>query len=74
MGGNDKVWNDIKMFQMVDHCINNTRNTHFKQGRMLVAVLGPVIAMDPVLSASGWAGAFLIFSGDIFLTLRKAKR
>ena len=40
---------------------------------LLAAVLGPVIAMDPVLSASGWTGAFLIFSGNIFLTLRKAK-
>jgi len=41
---------------------------------LLAAVLGPIIAMDPVLSASGWAGAFLIFSGNIFLTLRRAKR
>jgi len=41
---------------------------------LLAAVLGPVVAMDPVLSASGWAGAFLIFSGNIFLTLRKAKK
>jgi drug/metabolite transporter (DMT)-like permease len=41
---------------------------------LLAAVLGPVIAMDPVLSTSGWAGAFLIFSGNIFLTLRKAKK
>ena len=41
---------------------------------LLAAVLGPVIAMDTALSASGWAGAFLIFSGNIFLTLRKAKR
>ncbi len=41
---------------------------------LLAAVLGPVIAMDPDLSASGWIGAFLIFSGNIFLTIRKAKR
>ena len=41
---------------------------------LLAAVLGPVIAMDPALSASGWAGAFLIFSGNIFLTLRRAKK
>ncbi|MBU0463753.1 MAG: DMT family transporter [Proteobacteria bacterium] len=41
---------------------------------LLAAVLGPVIAMDPALSVSGWIGAFLIFSGNIFLTLRKAKR
>lgn len=41
---------------------------------LLAAMLGPVIAMDPALSASGWAGAFLIFSGNIFLTVRKARR
>jgi len=41
---------------------------------LLAAVLGPVIAMDPALSISGWVGAFLIFSGNIFLTIRKARR
>ena len=41
---------------------------------LLAAVLGPVIAMDPALSASGWTGAFLIFAGNVYLTLRKAKR
>ena len=41
---------------------------------LLAALLGPVIAMDPALSASGWAGAFLIFSGNVFLALKKAKR
>ena len=41
---------------------------------LLAAVLGPVIAMDPALSALGWVGAFLIFSGNIFLTLRRAKK
>ena len=41
---------------------------------LLAAVLGPVIAMDPALSVFGWVGAFLIFSGNIFLTLRRAKR
>ncbi|WP_413909664.1 DMT family transporter [Desulfobacula sp.] len=41
---------------------------------LLAAVLGPFIAMDPALSVFGWVGAFLIFSGNIFLTLRKAKR
>lgn len=41
---------------------------------LLAAILGPVIAMDPALSVSGWTGAFLIFSGNVYLTLRKAKR
>ena len=41
---------------------------------LLAAVLGPVIAMDPALSAFGWAGAFMIFSGNIFLTIRKGKK
>ncbi|MCG8618370.1 MAG: DMT family transporter [Desulfobacterales bacterium] len=40
---------------------------------LLAALLGPVIAMDPSLSAGGWIGAFLIFSGNVFLTLRKAR-
>lgn len=41
---------------------------------LLAAVLGPFIAMDPALSASGWIGAFLIFAGNVFLTLRRARR
>ncbi|MBU8848449.1 MAG: DMT family transporter [Desulfobacterales bacterium] len=41
---------------------------------LLAAVLGPVIAMDPILSASGWTGAFLIFIGNVYLTLRKTGR
>ncbi|MCK4767524.1 MAG: DMT family transporter [Desulfobacula sp.] len=41
---------------------------------LLAAVLGPVIAMDPALSASGWTGAFLIFTGNVYLTLRKTGR
>jgi drug/metabolite transporter (DMT)-like permease len=41
---------------------------------LLAALLGPVIAMDPALSVSGWAGAFLIFSGNVYLTLRKARK
>lgn len=41
---------------------------------LLAAVLGPVIAMDPVLTASGWAGAFLIFAGNVVLTIRKTRR
>ncbi len=41
---------------------------------LLAAVLGPVIAMDPALSISGWIGAFLIFSGNVYLAARKAKK
>jgi len=40
---------------------------------LLAAVLGPFIAMDPFLSLYGWTGAFLIFAGNVFLTVRKAK-
>ncbi len=40
---------------------------------LLAAVLGPFVAMDPFLSLYGWAGAFLIFAGNVFLTVRKAK-
>jgi len=40
---------------------------------LLAAMLGPVIAMDPSLSLSGWIGAFLIFAANIYLTTRKAK-
>jgi drug/metabolite transporter (DMT)-like permease len=41
---------------------------------LLAAVLGPFIAMDPSLSLAGWLGAFLILSGNIYLTARKARR
>lgn len=41
---------------------------------LLAAVLGPFIAMDPALSWSGWIGAVLIFFGNIYLTLRKARQ
>jgi len=41
---------------------------------LLAAILGPIIAMDPALSVSGWLGAFLIFSANIYLTMRKAKQ
>lgn len=40
---------------------------------LLAAVLGPFIAMDPVLSVAGWAGAFLIFIGNVVLTIRRAR-
>lgn len=41
---------------------------------LLAAVLGPVIAMDPALTVTGWIGAFLIFAGNVYLTLRKSRR
>jgi len=41
---------------------------------LLAALLGPFIAMDPFLSPVGWTGAFLIFSGNVLLTLRKARQ
>ncbi len=41
---------------------------------LLAALLGPFIAMDPALTPLGWAGAFLIFAGNVGLTVRKSKR
>ncbi len=41
---------------------------------LLAAVLGPFIAMEPALSLAGWTGAVLIFTGNVYLTIRKAKR
>ncbi|MBU0973093.1 MAG: DMT family transporter [Proteobacteria bacterium] len=40
---------------------------------LLAAMLGPFIAMDASLSLSGWTGAFLIFTANVYLTARKAK-
>ncbi|MDX2441050.1 MAG: DMT family transporter [Desulfobacterales bacterium] len=40
---------------------------------LLAAILGPFIVSDPALSLPGWIGALLIFSGNIYLTLRKSK-
>ncbi|MCP4021226.1 MAG: DMT family transporter [Desulfobacteraceae bacterium] len=40
---------------------------------LIAALLGPIIAADPALSFSGWIGAFLIFSGNVYLTVRKTK-
>lgn len=37
---------------------------------LLAALLGPVIASDPPLPLSGWIGALLIFTANIYLTLR----
>ncbi|MCG8567881.1 MAG: EamA/RhaT family transporter, partial [Desulfobacterales bacterium] len=41
---------------------------------LLAAILGPFIAMDPSLGLAGWVGAFLIFFGNICLTIRKARK
>lgn len=38
---------------------------------LIAALLGPYIVADPELTLSGWIGAFLIFSTNIYLTLRK---
>ena len=40
---------------------------------LLAAVLGPYLTSDPALSTAGWTGAFLIFAGNVYLTLRKVK-
>jgi len=40
---------------------------------LLAAVLGPVIASEPPLTASGWIGALLIFLVNVFLAARKVK-
>jgi drug/metabolite transporter (DMT)-like permease len=41
---------------------------------LLAAMLGPFVAMDPSLSLSGWIGAFLIFTANVYLAARKARR
>ena len=41
---------------------------------LLAALLGPVLAMEPALSFAGWIGAILIFTGNVCLTIRKAKK
>jgi drug/metabolite transporter (DMT)-like permease len=40
---------------------------------LLAAILGPLLALDPVLSAAGWTGALLIFSANICLAARRAR-
>jgi drug/metabolite transporter (DMT)-like permease len=40
----------------------------------LAAILGPFLVMDPALSLSGWVGAFLIFAGNVLLTLKKVRK
>ena len=39
---------------------------------LMAAVLGPWIALDPPLTASGWIGALLIFIANVVLALRKS--
>ncbi len=36
---------------------------------LLAAILGPLIASEPALTTTGWVGAFLIFSGNVYLAL-----
>ncbi len=41
---------------------------------LLAALLGPFIAMDPAMSLAAWVGAVLIFTGNVCLTIRKARQ
>ncbi len=41
---------------------------------LLAALLGPVLVADPMLGASGWIGALLLFIVNVVLALRKATR
>ena len=41
---------------------------------LLAALLGPVIAAEPALNATGWVGAFLIFGGNAYLAFMPEKR
>lgn len=40
----------------------------------LAAILGPYLVMDPALSFAGWVGAFLIFAGNVLLTVKKVRK
>lgn len=40
---------------------------------LLAALLGPIIAAEPALPPLGWLGAFLIFSGNVYLALAPKK-
>lgn len=40
---------------------------------LMAAILGPVVAMDPALSVSGWIGALLIFLANVVLAVRKTR-
>lgn len=39
---------------------------------LIAAFAGPLIAIDPALTAKGWSGAVLIFSANAYLAFRKA--
>lgn len=39
---------------------------------LIAAFAGPLIAIDPALTAKGWTGAVLIFSANAYLAFRKA--
>jgi drug/metabolite transporter (DMT)-like permease len=38
---------------------------------LIAAFVGPLIAIDPALTARGWLGALLIFTANVYLALRK---
>ena len=40
----------------------------------LAAILGPFLVMDPTLPLAGWIGAFLIFTGNVLLTIKKVRK
>ena len=37
---------------------------------LMAALLGPILASEPVLKATGWGGALLIFGGNVYLALK----
>ncbi|MCP4119686.1 MAG: DMT family transporter [Desulfobacteraceae bacterium] len=39
---------------------------------LMAALLGPVLISEPALSFTGWAGAALIFGGNVYLAFRKS--
>ena len=39
---------------------------------LIAAFAGPLLAIDPALTAKGWSGALLIFSANAYLAFRKA--
>ena len=41
---------------------------------LMAAILGPWVVMDPPLTVSGWVGALLIFSANVALAFKKARK
>jgi drug/metabolite transporter (DMT)-like permease len=41
---------------------------------LLAALMGPYLAADPHMTATGWIGALMIFSANVVLTARSARR